>query len=382
MILFSSRRCTLAGLALGVLCGAILGCGGGSDSATPAAATVPTTSAAIPDSASAVSYLHWTDPNHALVDAAGYVAKTATVNGVHFSYVEGPDNGPPLVLLHAQLLDWFSYSNVLPALSKSFHVYDIDYQGHGATTVPAGYAMTANQIGADLGDLIAQKIGKPVYITGNSSGGLLTAWLAANRPELIKAAALEDPPLFSSEYPAIKTTIAYPTFATSYTAVNTDHPVDFLLYWVSKSTTFFDNNIGAGSAAALTVAIKAYRLANPGQPVEMGMIEDDSIRMLLRGLDYQYDPRFGAAFYDGTWNAGFDHATALAKIACPVLLMQANTTTEADGTLNGAMTLDQAQQAMALLKNGTYLKVDSGHVINLEQPDQFVTAIKRFFLNQ
>jgi len=373
-------RSISARLALAAILSAVLGCGGSSTS-TPASATTATTTATT-TTTTATDYLHWTDPNHALVDAAGYVAKTATVNGVNFSYVEGPDNGPPLVLLHAQLLDWFSYSHVLPALAKSFHVYDIDYQGHGATTVPAGYAMTANQIGADLGDFIATKIGQPVYVTGNSSGGLLATWLAANRPQWIRAAALEDPPLFSSEYPAIEKTIAYPTFATSATAADTDHPSDFLLYWISNSKTFFDNQIGTGSAAALTLAIKAYRLANPGVRVEMGMIEDDTIRMMLRGLDYQYDPRFGAAFYDGTWNAGFDHAAALAKIACPVLLMQANTTTDADGTLDGAMTLDQAQQAMALLKDGTYLKVDSGHVINLEQPDQFVAAIKSFFLNQ
>lgn len=58
--------------------------------------------------------------------------------------------------------------------------------------------------------------------------------------------------------------------------------------------------------------------------------------MMVRGLD-QYDPRFGAAFYDGTWNTGFDHAAALAAIACLVLLMQAETSTSPDGTLMGAM---------------------------------------------
>jgi pimeloyl-ACP methyl ester carboxylesterase len=46
-------------------------------------------------------------------------------------------------------------------------------------------------------------IGEPVYVTGNSSGKLLAVWLAANRPDLVKAVVLEDPPLFSSDYPEI-----------------------------------------------------------------------------------------------------------------------------------------------------------------------------------
>lgn len=359
----------ICGIGLGL---ALVACGGGSDE----------TQAAAPAAGNAVAgFIHYRDPYHEKVDAAGYVQKTASVNGVTLSYAEGPDNGPPLVLLHAQLLDWFGYSRVLPELAKSFHVYDIDYQGHGATITPSTYPMTANRIGADLGDFIEQHIGKPVYISGNSSGGLLATWLAANRPALIKAAVLEDPPLFSSEYPAIETTIAYRSFVTSHTAVTQDHPDDFLLYWVNSNSQFFTNNIGPGSALVVAAAIEAYRAANPGVPVELGMIEDDTVRMMLRGLD-QYDPRFGAAFYDGSWNAGFDHAAALALIDCPVLLMQANTSFLADGTLDGAMSPEQASRAVSLLKQGSYLKVDSGHVINIEKPDEFVQSLRSFFLGQ
>lgn len=380
----SSKRATLSRIANTLIAGAFLGvgvtgCGGDSDSASAAAAD-QTTTATTPAANAASGFLTYKDPYHALVDAAGYTAKTAMVNGVNFSYREGPDNGPALVLLHAQMLDWFSYSRVLPALAKSYHVYDIDYQGHGATTTPAGYPMTANQIGADLGDFIEKMIGQAVYVTGNSSGGLLVAWLAAYRPALITAALLEDPPLFSSEYPAIETTIADRAFATSYSAATEDHPADFLLYYIDKNSDFFTNNIGPGSAAELTAAIIAYRLANPGQPVELSMVTDDTIRMMLRGLDYQYDPRFGSAFYDGSWNAGFDHATALALINCPVLLMQANTSTLADGTLDGAMTVDQAMTAVSLLKNGTYLKVDADHVVNLVDPTDYLSALDGLFV--
>jgi pimeloyl-ACP methyl ester carboxylesterase len=315
------------------------------------------------------------DPWYAKVAAAGYVAKTVRVNRITLSYVEGPDNGPPLVLLHAQLLDWFSYSRVLPELARHFHVYDIDYPGHGKTVTPPDYPMTANRIGADLGDFIAQTIKAPVFISGNSSGGLLAVWLAANRPHLIRAALLEDPPLFSSEYPRIRQTIANRAFKTSYTAATSDHPQDFLLYWVHENAQFFRNRAGPMAPFLLTLAIKAERRRNPGGPVEIGVVKNDTLRMLVRGLD-QYDPRFGAAFYDGNWNAGFDHAGALARIACPVVLMQANTTTQSDGTLNGAMSRDEAERAMHLLRHGTYVKVDAEHVVNLDKPDLFIRQAK------
>jgi len=317
------------------------------------------------------------DPFHAKVAAAGYVMKTAQVNRVALSYAEGPDNGPPLVLLHAQHLDWFSYSRVMPALAQSFHVYVVDYPGHGATRMPSDYPMTADQIGADLGEFIKLRIGQPAFISGNSSGGLLATWLAANRPQVTRAVLLEDPPLFSAEYPRIRKTIADKSFAISHKAAmqRTD---DFLLYWIDATSQFFTRNVGSGTALLLSGAIKVYRLVHPGAPVEISLLNNDTVRLLLRGLD-QYDPRFGAAFHDGSWHYGFDHATALAKIACPTLLMQASTSTLPDGTLDGAMSEADATRAIGLLKHGRFVKVDATHVVNLDKPDDFVRILKSFF---
>ncbi|MGI3131864.1 alpha/beta fold hydrolase [Halopseudomonas pachastrellae] len=331
------------------------------------------------DARSLPSLQPFADPYHDLVADAGYVEKTAQINDVTFSYVEGPDNGPPLVLLHAQLMDWFSYSRVMPELAEHFHVFNIDYPGHGETTTPATYPMNANRIGTDLAAFIDSKIGEPVHVTGNSSGGLLATWLAAYRPDLVTSALLEDPPLFSSEYPRITETIAYRAFRTSHTAVTVDHPSDFLLYWIDANGDFFRNNIGPGTPFLLTQAVKMRRLTHPNQPVEVGILRDDTIRLLVRGLD-MYDPRFGAAFYDGSWNAGFDHATALAQISAPTLLMHANTTIMEDGTLNGAMSQDEADLAVSLLQNGSYVQVAADHVVHLDDPQEFLRIALAFFL--
>jgi pimeloyl-ACP methyl ester carboxylesterase len=318
------------------------------------------------------------DPWKARVAAAGFRPKTALIGDVDLSYTEGPDNGPPLVLLHAQHMEWFSYSRVLPALAKRFHVFSVDYPGHGTTVVPDGYPMTGNQIGADLAAFIQTTIARPAFVSGNSSGGLLAAWLAANRPDLVRAIVLEDPPLFSAEYPRIKTTIADRSFATCSDAVR-DPVDDFLLYWIHSNRAFFTRNVAPGSAFFLTQIVKVYRAAHPGQPVDIGLLRNDTVRLFLRGMD-QYDPRFGAAFHDGTWNADFDHAETLAKISCPALLMHANFSFLRDGTLNGAMRQEDADKAVALLANGTYRKVDATHVVHLSDPDLYIDLLHDFFL--
>lgn len=325
---------------------------------------------------SAVSYV---DPYHQIVDDAGYILKNASVNDLTVSYAEGPDNGPPIVMFHAQLLDWFSYSRVMPELAKSFHVYAVDYPGHGQTVTPDDYPMNANQIGCDLADFIEQEIGQPVNVTGNSSGGLLALWLAANRPDLVQAAVLEDPPIFSSEAANINGTIANRAFNSSFKATY-EKPDDFLIYWINDNSQYFINNIGPGTPLLLKTAVRAERKCNPDQPVEVGLLKnDDTDRMLLRGLDHQYDPRFGAAFYVGTWNEGFDHAEALAKVTCPTLLMHANFTYLEDGTLNGAMSQEEADRAVSLLQDGTYMRVNATHVVNLDKPDLWLEAVKGFF---
>ncbi len=318
---------------------------------------------------------NYSDPYHIKVDDAGFEEKTAQIRSAKICYAEGPDNGPVLLLLHAQMMDWFDYSRVLPELSESFHIYDVDYHGHGFTTAPIEY-MNANSIGNDLGTFIENVIKEPVFVTGNSSGGLLTTWLAANKPELVKAILLEDPPLFSSEYPRVKQTIAYRSFTTCHNYIE-DGEDDFLIYWLNSSSEFIANHAGENALPLIISAINTYREANPGEPVELPFIPA-MFRMLIRGMSC-FDPYFGNAFYEGTWNENFDHAEALQKIKCPTLLLHANFEIRDDGILDGAMDQDDADLVMSLLSDGEYKRIDASHVVHLDKPDEFIRILKEFF---
>ncbi len=323
--------------------------------------------------------VNYVDPGHEKILESGIIEKQIQAGEVYFNYAEGPDNGPPLILLNAQHMDWFSYNQVLPDLSENFHIFAVDYQGHGNTTYPAGYPMTADRIGNDLGLFIKDVIGEPAFVTGNSSGGLLTVWLAANRPEFVKAVVLEDPPLFSSEYPRIKQTISYRSFTTCSIFIE-DGDDDFLLYWLQSNAAFVANYAGDDALPKIIKAVEWYREDNPGEAVELRFLQG-TVRNMFRGMNY-YDPRFGAAFYDGSWNASFDHAEALTKIECPALLIHADFEILENGELNGAMDQNDADLVMSLLKKGSYVRINSGHVVHEEDPEEFISILEGFFLSE
>jgi pimeloyl-ACP methyl ester carboxylesterase len=320
----------------------------------------------------------YTDPWHDRLAAAGIVEKSAAIGGVVMNYAEGPDKGPALLLLHAQHMDWYSYSRVLPELSTCFHVFAVSYHGHGKTAAPADF-MSATRIGGDLAVFIETVIGGPAYVTGNSSGGLLATWLAANRSDLVRAVLLEDPPLFTAEYPRSKTTIAYRTFTTAHEYLkNNDGEGDFLLYWLDSNKGFIKNRGGPGSLEMLVSSIGKYRRANPGRPVELNFLPD-ILRLFVRGMNC-YDPCFGDAFYDGRWNEGFNHADALERITCPVLLLHADFDTLEDGTLNGAMNQADADRAVSLLAHCEYVRIRAAHTVHIDKPEVFIGLAKSFFL--
>ena len=92
---------------------------------------------------------------------AGFQEKQAKLpDGSVLNYGEGPANGSALVLLHGQQVSWEDYALVLLELAKRYHVYAIDYYGHGGSSKnPAKYSATA--ISTDINWFIRQHIKQP-----------------------------------------------------------------------------------------------------------------------------------------------------------------------------------------------------------------------------
>lgn len=150
-------------------------------------------------------------------------------DGSEIYYIEGPDNGPKLLLFHGQQVNCYDYANVLPKLSKHFHVYALDYYGHGKSSKnPTKYS--AVEIGNDIIWFVENVIKEKVYISGHSSGALLAAYVSTKAPDYIIATVLEDGPFFSTLPERAEETIAWLEFKNMYDYLNQNEINSFMEY--------------------------------------------------------------------------------------------------------------------------------------------------------
>lgn len=304
------------------------------------------------------------------VSRAGFVEKQATFDGSVVNYAEGPDNGPALLLIHGQSVDWKNYYPVLPDLAQDFHVFAVDCYGHGGSAHdPEKYSAVAH--GRDLQRFLIEVVGEKAVVSGHSSGGQLAAWLAAHAPEQVSGVVLEDPPMFTTLLPRARQTWNYVDLATNCHNFLAGGGSDFVAYHVrhTRMWKFF----GDGADWFIDQGL-AYRAAHPDEPVKFWAMPP-IMNEAFRG-GHRYDPRFGDAFYTGTWDAGFDHAGTLAAIDVPAVLIHTNWQYDDDDILMAAMDGDDAERARSLLKDVEFYKADSGHGFHWEKPDAFVQRVR------
>lgn len=295
----------------------------------------------------------------------GFIEKDIEIDGARLHYAEGPPNGPALLLIHGQLVDWTTYRRALPALAGRFHVFAVDCYGHGRSAwVPERYTNLA--MGRDLARFLREAVG-PAYVSGNSSGGLLAITIALEAPDLVRGLVLEDPPLFSSVHPRFVSTFGYdlPRSAHAFLASG-EH--DFASWYVADNALI---KLFGKLAPRMIASAQAQR--RRGEPIRWWYMP--SAMNDLFGRVHSYDPAFGDAFYTGRWHDGFDHADALARLAVPTVLMHADFTFGPDGTLRGAMDDDEAARARSLVPGVDFRRVHAGHAVHADKPRLFTDII-------
>lgn len=316
------------------------------------------------------TWLWWSHGTHernmTKVREAGFVEKTATVGGARFAYAEGPDDGrPPLLLIHGQGGDWKAYAMVLPQLTRDYHVFAVDCFGHG-TSAHDPELYSANTHGEKLAVFIEQVIGEPAVVSGHSSGGVLAAWLAGNASTLVRGVVLEDPPLFTTQLPRARTTWNWVDLATTCHTYLATGQTDWLAYaWEhQRMWSFFK-----GSAPAIIQTGLDHHAEHPDEPIRVWYIPqfDELMRPMA-----QYDPRFGEAFYTGSWDAGLDLEETLGGIEAPATLIHTKVAPNDDGILMAAMGHEEADRARALIDGVEFVKVETGHGFHMEDPARFV----------
>jgi pimeloyl-ACP methyl ester carboxylesterase len=107
---------------------------------------------------------------------------------------DGDPAAPPLLLLHGITSFGGTWEWIVPELAERFRVLRLDFRGHGASDrAPDAYA--AHGYVSDAIAACEQAIGEPCIVMGHSLGGVTAAIVMQQRPDLIRAAILEDPPL-------------------------------------------------------------------------------------------------------------------------------------------------------------------------------------------
>lgn len=306
---------------------------------------------------------------------AGFVERRINVDGRAVNYAEGPNNGPALMLVHGQGVEWEDYAAVLPELAKRYHVFAVDCFGHGESEHdPSLYSCVTN--GDVLVSFARSVIGGEYLVSGHSSGGILAAYVASADTANVRALVLEDPPLFRVTPEEAQEGAGTFAWHDGYIIAHSflqQSDVDAYPAWYAEHSYLF--GLFGGLQTLLAKQTAEFCAMHPGEHVPNAWVP----RTWTRGMYFMddYDPRFGDAFYDGSWMAGIDQEAMLRAIECPVVYLKAITRYGDDGVLYAATSDEDAVRMTNCLPHCGYITIDSRHDIHSEHPDDFVAAIDR-----
>ncbi len=322
----------------------------------------------------------------------GYKEKTyITSDGSKIAYLEGPDKGDPLLLIHGQMVSKEDYAGVLPELSKHFHVFAVDCYGHGKSEKnPKKYKIIS--IRDDIIEFMKNVIKDKAYISGHSSGALISAALAAKNRDRVKGLLLEDGPFFSTEPGRAEKTFAYLEFKVINDFLNQKQEKNYTKYYLAN--TYMREQFNKDGKDNWTNLVKKPFLKrlreNSGKmpivwyyPPEAKLNDLVFITRNMQDGTGDYDLRFGKSFYDFSWFEGFDQRKTLSEIECPTLILHVapskNTAPsyyDNNGILISAMDEKDAEEVKSLIE-GSRLKTgyESMHDIHADLPDKFIEAL-------
>lgn len=127
-----------------------------------------------------------------------FTTHTFDTGELTLSYAEGPDNGPPLVLLHGVTGRWQAHEPLMRALMDRWHVYALDLRGHGESgRAPEHGAYLVRDYVRDIGAFIREGLpaNAQVVLLGVSLGAMVALGTAAAIPDRVEGLVLIEPAL-------------------------------------------------------------------------------------------------------------------------------------------------------------------------------------------
>jgi len=290
------------------------------------------------------------------------------------NYYEVGSDKPKLLLLHAQGTDSLSFMNVIKKLSKYYHIYLVDYYGHGKSSHNREkYNLIS--IGNDIISFIENIIKDNVAVLGHSSGGLIASYVVANCDKCSRL-ILEDPPFFSSLGERRYNTYNYKDLSSvCHSFISQDEEKDFVYYYFINQYcwNFFPEDSRENIKNKLGEIALKYRKKYPDRNLKVTFWPKKFLEG-FKGLN-NYDPYFGETFYNDSFNDNVDYKILLSKIKCETIFMKANTTIGENGLIQGALTDEDLEQVNKLITNMNIEYFDCGHGIHSEKSKQFIKVL-------
>ncbi|MGZ8600260.1 MAG: alpha/beta fold hydrolase [Actinomycetota bacterium] len=272
------------------------------------------------------------------------------LDGVRLNFAEGPDSGPPLVLLHGGSNRWQRWESILSPLIERWHVFAPDLRGHGGSSWTHG-DYTIRSFTDDVVAFLDRAVLEPPALFGHSLGAEVAVWAAARRPGRVRALVVGDGAFTCpGAEPMIERQRKQLDFQRRYAGSDMESEELALLM---PDFPFGRDEEGR--------AIRARDVLGDEHPEYLEWAE------MMRAQD----PSFLDALSDyGRFCAGYG-LDLLPSIPCPVLILRAGR--------EGALTAAEAETALDLLPDARLITLeDAGHGMHGEAPDLVLGAVLPF----
>jgi 2-hydroxy-6-oxonona-2,4-dienedioate hydrolase len=267
------------------------------------------------------------------------------VEGLPTRYLRAGTMGPPLVLLHGVGDNAFDWQWVMPALASTHRVYALDLPGSGGSAKPLtdySPAFFTRFVAAFLDALSVDR----ATVMGNSLGGLVGLRLALAEPERVTALGLVSSGGLGREVTYVLRSMALPGYGKLAVA------------WGKKRP----------GAAQRAVGRAAQIFARPWDAPREWIKEQYRLARLPGFLEAQLATVRAQVGLKGQREVLVDR---LAQLERPTILVW--------GTRDRVLPYSQAKEAFSRLPEG-YLELipECGHLPQVEQPERFVSGLRRF----
>lgn len=321
--------------------------------------------------------LHWWEKDMRKIEKLGVEEKQATLpNGNVINYGEVPGDGPALLLIHGQMASWEDYANVMPELSKNWHIYAIDVYGHGESSHKEEiYYLDVN--GDDIIWFINNVIGQETVVSGHSNGALTAAYVAAYGGDLVKGVILEDPPVFSTQGEGWENSFAYlDTYEPLHRYITEEQTECWPAFYLRNC--YWGQLFMKDSMPGIANYAQKYSEKHPGEEVKIFFMPS-SATVVFHYVN-QYDFLYGEHFYNLTWNNGITHEQLLSDVEIPCVYLHAKESVAENGVYLCAASKEQADRATAYIgENCTLIETDtSDHCIHDVHEKLYIDTVNSF----